>query len=841
LDKPCILIIDDDPNLRKGLSNILQEGGFSPFTAGNGAEGLAWLENNHATLALIDLGLPDISGIELLKKVKAAYPATELIVLTGKATLDSAIEATNGGAFSYLVKPYLVEQLMLNIRRAIEKQQAEAELRKLSLAVEQSPASIVITDLEGTIEYINPKFTRVTGYDREEAIGRNPRILKGDKTDPAVYRELWGTITSGREWQGEFHNRKKNGEFFWEMAKIAPITDAAGVITHYMGIKEDITERKRLEEALRSSQNELFAQNRQLKNLFQQVEHQAHHDGLTSLPNRSLLADRIHQALLRARRNNHQVAVIFLDLDNLKFINDSLGHDFGDELLRTAAERLTGCVRACDTVGRQGGDEFVIIISDTAVEDFIAAIAGKIREAISRPVIIKGHEITVTCSIGISIFPKDGGDVQALIKNADVAMYRAKEMGRDNFQFYSEELNIRSMARMAMKRHLRSALDNKEFSLHYQPKVSLRSGLITGMEALLRWRNPELGMVSPAGFIPLAEETGIIGRIGEWVLRTACAQNRAWQESGFPPMRVAVNISARQFKQDNLVEVISRVLRETGLGPHFLELEITESAVIQNADKMITTLNELKEMGIHLAMDNFGSGYASLHYLKKVPFDKLKLDCSFVREITSNPDSYAITRAVIAMAHSLHLKVIAEGVEGEGQLRYLRDHGCNEMQGYYFSRPVPAAELTELLRSGGCLKFAADDTSCPEQCILVVDDEENAVRALERTLTLDGYRVLSAGSAMEGFELIATNRVAVVISDQWMPDMNGNEFLGRVREIQPDTVRILITGQGDLASVTDAINYGAIFKFLAKPWDDDFLRDTICEAFRHHESLHHIE
>jgi EAL domain-containing protein (putative c-di-GMP-specific phosphodiesterase class I)/ActR/RegA family two-component response regulator len=355
------------------------------------------------------------------------------------------------------------------------------------------------------------------------------------------------------------------------------------------------------------------------------------------------------------------------------------------------------------------------------------------------------------------------------------------------------------------------------------------------MEALLRWQSPELGMVSPAEFIPLAEETGLIGPIGEWVLRTACAQNRALLESGLPPMRVAVNVSALQFKNANLTEVIARVLRETGLGPHSLELEITESAVIHNVDRMITTLGELKEMGIHLAMDDFGSGYASLYYLKQFPFDKLKIDCPFVRDITSNPNSSAIARTVIAMAHSLHLKVVAEGVETEGQLRYLRYHGCDEMQGYYFSRPVPAADFAGLLRSGSKLGLDTDAASCPEKSILLVDDELIVLRALEEILTLYGYRVLTAGSAREGFELLANNRVAVVISDHNMPDMNGNEFLCRLREIHPRTVRIMITGQGDLETVTDAINKGAIFKFLSKPLDCNFLRDTVDEAVRHWE------
>jgi diguanylate cyclase (GGDEF)-like protein len=719
MDKPRIIIIDDDPNLRKTLSDILKFKGFEAYGAGNGADGLAWMEDNPASVALIDLGLPDIPGIELLKRVKAAYPTTEIIVLTGKATLDSAIEATNEGAFSYLVKPYEMEQLILNIRRAIEKQQAEAELLR--------------------------------------------------------------------------------------------------------------------------NRDELLSRNRQLTNLLQQVEHQANHDGLTSLPNRSLLADRIQQAIHRSRRNNEQVAVIFVDLDNFKFINDSLGHEFGDELLRTIADRLRGCIRAIDTVARQGGDEFVIIISDVAAEHFAAANATQIREAIARPATIKGHEMSVTCSIGISIFPKDGNDEQTLVKNADVAMYRAKELGRDNFQFYSEELNARSMTRMTMESHLRRALDKNEFTLHYQPKVSLSSGLVSGMEALLRWQSPELGMVSPAEFIPLAEETGLIGQIGEWVLRTACAQNRAWQEEGLPPMRVAVNVSALQFKHANLTEVIARILRETGLEPHSLELEITESAVIHNVDKMITTLGELKEMGIHLAMDDFGSGYASLYYLKQFPFDKLKIDRPFVRDITSNPNSSAIARTVIAMAHSLHLKVVAEGVETEGQLRYLRNHGCDEMQGYYFSRPVPAADFAGQLRSGRALSLETDVASYPEKSILLVDDELLVLSALEEILTLYGYRVLTAGSAKEGFELLANNRVAVVISDHNMPDMNGNEFLCRIREIHPRTVRILITGQGDMETVTDAINKGAIFKFISKPLNCNFLRDTVDEAVRYWELSRNCE
>jgi len=610
--------------------------------------------------------------------------------------------------------------------------------------------------------------------------------------------------------------RNLNGSDRYLLLNAAPIRNSSGRLLAVVETLQDMTERKRYEE---------------------QLEYQATHDQLTGLPNRNLLGDRIQQSLLTSSRNHHQVAIMFIDLDFFKFINDSLGHTSGDEVLKVIATRLTDCLRAGDTVARLGGDEFVVVISEPSVTEYAGAIAGKIQKTISEPIRIDEHEFVVMCSLGISIFPRDGSDVQSLMKNADVAMYRAKDLGRNNFQFYASEMNVASLAHMTMERHLRKAIERNEFFLHYQPKVSLATGLMTGMEALLRWRSPELGMVSPANFIPLAEETGLIEQIGEWVIRTACTQNKAWQDAGLPALRVATNLSVRQFRQSDIGAIIKRTLEETGLDARYLEIEITESLIMQNSEQVLSLLKEVKGLGIHLTMDDFGTGYSSLSYLNRLPFDSLKIDISFVRDITSNPNSAAIAKAIIAMAHSLHLKVIAEGVETEGQLHYLQTLHCDEIQGYYFSRPLPAEEFGQLLIEWRCLELWKDQHPDKQKTILVVDDEEHVISMVRRLLYLDGYEVLSARSAREGFEFLANNRVAVVLCDQWMPEMNGSEFLGKVKELYPDSVRILMSGNADLGSVTNAVNEGEIFKFITKPWQDELFRKSIHKAFKQSESL----
>lgn len=438
---------------------------------------------------------------------------------------------------------------------------------------------------------------------------------------------------------------------------------------------------------------------------FAEREYQASHDALTGLPNRNLLADRLTQNIATARRRHQIVAVLFVDLDHFKVVNDSLGHDAGDTLLKEVAARLAGCVREGDTVARQGSDEFVMVVDEMLREEDVRAVTHQVAAALSRPFYIDGQEMFVTCSTGIALYPRDGEDAATLLKHSAIALHRAKETGRNTFQYFAAEMNTRALERLILEGKLRQALERGEFLLYYQPQVDLASGCLIGVEALVRWQHPELGMVSPAQFIPMAEETGLIVPLGEWVLRTACAQMKAWHRDGFSTLRVAVNLSARQFRQQDVVAMVSGVLEETGLDPSGLELELTESLLVQNVEAGIQTLKALSGMGVQLAIDDFGTGYSSLNYLKRFPIDRLKIDQSFVRDITHDPGDAAIVTAIISLSHSLRLKVIAEGVETEAQLAYLRAGQCDEMQGFYFSRPLPVEEMEQLLRdsAAGCL------------------------------------------------------------------------------------------------------------------------------------------
>lgn len=654
-------------------------------------------------------------------------------------------------------------------------------------------------------------------YRHKRAVLADVVISAALKEDPEQAVEVFeqaSFIPEGLQAEGWCH--RLNGRERYLLFNAAPIRNSRGELLAVIETFEDITERKRYQE---------------------QLEFQANYDGLTGLPNRNLLGERIRQAMLLSLPSGREVAVLVLDLDNFKLVNDTLGYQEGDTLLKMVAGRLKGCVRPDDTVARQGGDEFTVVICAESLSQVAAGIAAKILETIARPFSVDGRELVITGSIGISLFPKDGDEAQLLIRNAESAMYRAKEQGRNTCQFYTGEMNARSEARLALEHELRRALERHEFRLLYQPKVCLRSGRIVGMEALVRWQSPDRGMVGPDAFIPLAEETGLIVPLGAWVLRTACAQNRAWQEAGLPDLTVAVNLSPRQFRQQDIASLVEDALAGAGLDPCFLELEITEGMVMRDAERVALVLGDLKRLGVSLAMDDFGTGYSSLGYLKRFPFDKLKIDKSFVRDITCDPDNAAIAKAILAMAHSLQMKVIAEGVETQGQLNYLRAHGCDEMQGYYFSPPVPAREFECLVRERRRLLAPGWSENTRESTVLVVDDEEEVTRALRRLLLLEGYRVLVANSVSDGFELLSLNRVEVVVSDFRMPGMSGAEFLGRVKELHPATVRLLLTGHADLAVVTDSINIGAIYKVLHKPWCDDDVRDQIGQAFGYHEKL----
>lgn len=565
------------------------------------------------------------------------------------------------------------------IRDITLRKQNEMLMTKLTLAVDQNPNSIVITDLDARIEYANATFSKITGYSLEEVQGQNPRILQSGRTPKATYEEMWARLTAGKEWHGELFNRRKDGSEYIESAMISPVRQTNGKITNYLAIKQDITAKRRDEE---------------------RIQQLAHFDQLTGLPNRSLLNERFSYALSLAQRSGEPLAVMFLDLDHFKNINDTLGHSIGDRFLIEVAQRLRAILREEDTVSRLGGDEFILVFPRTDA-DGAAIVAGKLIDTVSKPYRINEHELIGTPSIGIAIYPDDGDNFEALLKNADTAMYRVKQDSRNDFRFFTAEMQAHSERNLQLVNALRHALEGNELQLHYQPQVAMGDGRVIGAEALLRWNHPVLGMISPAEFIPIAEDSGQIIVLGEWVLRTAVKQMKDWQERGLPPMVVAVNLSAIQFRQPGLPELVSHILEEAQLAPEYLELELTEAVAMDDPQTAVSIMDDLFARGIRMSIDDFGTGYSSLSYLKRFKVFKLKIDQSFVRNISDDPEDKAIVTAIINLASILGLHTIAEGVETAAQLAFLRLQGCDEVQGYYFSKPLPKADFEAFVRKRG--------------------------------------------------------------------------------------------------------------------------------------------
>ena len=552
-------------------------------------------------------------------------------------------------------------------------QQSQEYLRKLYHGIEHSASAVLITDVTGTIEYVNRKFTQVTGYAAEEAIGKNPRILKSETTPPEVFEDLWETILNGSEWRGELQNRRKDGSVYWSVASISPLSNDQGEITHFIANVEDINERKNAEAT---------------------IEHLAYYDPLTDLPNRRMLDDRLDLAMKRCRRQHNEMALMYLDIDDFKRINDMLGHPAGDGLLREIAVRFREILRDDDVVCRLGGDEFAVILHDILHEDDVALVANKLLEQSSRPVVINDAEVKVTASIGITLFPKDSADGDILKKNADIALYQAKNEGKNTFYFFSEELNSSIRDRIALDQALRNVIDKNELVLLYQPKINLAQGRVTGVEALLRWNSPDFGLVSPMRFVPLAEENLTIIQIGEWVLRTACRQQVIWRQQGLD-LAMAVNLSAVQFKSSSLISQISAILDETGITPDRLELELTESALVDKPVDGARILEDLRSLGCGIAIDDFGTGYSSLSYLKIFPITVLKIDRSFVRDLAHDSGDRAIAQSIVALARNLNIVTVAEGVEHNEQQAILQELGCTDLQGFLYSRPLPADHIPE--------------------------------------------------------------------------------------------------------------------------------------------------
>ncbi len=564
------------------------------------------------------------------------------------------------------------------VRDITDRKKSEEELRQLAEVVKNTAEGIIITNPQNKIIAINDAFTEITGFTEEDALGQNPSILKSNKHDRHFYQTMWASIKKAGLWQGEIWDRRKNGEIFPVWQTISVVRDKQGQVTHYVSVFSDISSIKRSQEKL---------------------DFLAHHDPLTDLPNRLLFNDRLEHALKRAEREGRHVAILFLDLDRFKNINDSLGHPVGDLLLQEAAKRILRLVRKEDTVARLGGDEFIILIDAIDGAQDVALLAEKVISAFGYPFAIKGHELHLTVSVGVSLYPQDGGDGDTLIRNADTAMYRAKEEGRNDYQFYTTAFTTAVFERLTLENALRHALENEEFVIYFQPQYALKTGQLIGAEALIRWRHPEMGLVIPARFIPLAEESGLIEPIGEWVLRKACVQMQHWIEGGIPLQRIAVNVSGVQVQRGSFVNTVRDVLSETRLDPRRLELEITETFIMQKTDWAIGVLDQLKMLGVRMAIDDFGTGYSSLSYLKRLPVDKLKIDGSFVRDIPEDPNDEAIVRAVVALGQTLQLQVNAEGIETEEQRVFLKALGCHEGQGFFFSKALSAEDFESFFRN----------------------------------------------------------------------------------------------------------------------------------------------
>jgi diguanylate cyclase (GGDEF)-like protein/PAS domain S-box-containing protein len=694
-----VLLIEDNHGDARLLREMFRDGGayntkLTHVASMSAAE--TQLAVPVVDVILLDLGLPDVQGLGAVRRAHAAAPRIPLVVLTGLDDDTIALQALQEGAQDYLVKGQLdTRGLLRALRYAIERKTMEealfAEKERAQITLDSIGDAVICTDVAGNITFLNVVAERMTGWSWKEAAGKPlpevfQRVDAASRAPLSIPPPSGSGRTTARPPSSSATLVRRDGLEIPIEGSVAPINDREGKANGAVIVFRDVSATRAMS---------------------LQMTHAAEHDFLTGLPNRMLLNDRIKQAIVNAKRHEKRVAVLFLDLDGFKHINDSLGHSIGDKLLQSIGKRLVDCGRAADTVSRQGGDEFVVLLSEVQHSEDAAIAASRMLTAVAEAHSIDDHELHVTTSIGVSVYPDDGEDAEALIKNADTAMYQAKENGRHSYQYFKPAMNARAVERQAIEEGLRRALERNEFSLHYQPKVDFQTGAIAGAEALLRWTHPTRGSVSPAQFIPVAEECGLILPIGRWVLRRACAQAQAWIQAGLAPATMAVNVSAKQFRGESFLKDLLATLEESGLDPRLLELELTESVLMKHAESAASILATLRDSGVQVAVDDFGTGYSSLSYLRKFPIDALKIDQSFVGRIGIAADDASIVTAVISMARSLKLRVVAEGVETLEQAEFLRTQACDQAQGYYFSRPVLPEQFANLLRSG-----IRNDTSC---------------------------------------------------------------------------------------------------------------------------------
>ncbi|BCX81238.1 hypothetical protein MIT9_P0816 [Methylomarinovum caldicuralii] len=687
-----ILVIEDSDADFHLLERHLRRGGLQArlHRARDAAELKAALETQAWDLILTDYTLPGIDIRTRLQWIFEHLPEVPVIMVSGTVGEETAVDLLKAGLEDFVNKDNLA-WLLPAIDRALKRvalrrrqHRDEARLRLWDTVFEHAAEGIFITDSEGHILQVNRAFTEILGYAPEEIIGQTPRLWKSGRHDRSFYQNLWDSLKRTGHWQGEIWNRRKDGDLVVECLTISAVRDPGGATTHYVAMFSDISRLKRTEEEL---------------------AYLAYHDVLTGLPNRALLNARLNarldhaleHALEHARRHRTQLALLLLDLDRFKHVNDSFSHATGDTLLQQVAARLRNCVRQDDTVARLGGDEFVFLLENLHEPENAALVADKVIAALKRPFQIGGHTIPVSASLGISMFPRDGEDAATLLRNADAAMYQAKSEGAGSYAFYTREMTERAREHILLESALRRALEAGELQLHFQPQVDMDDGRPIGCEVLARWHHPELGTVSPARFIPLAEETGLILELGAWVLENACRLAKGWLDRGLDFGRIAVNVSGCQIRHRVICDQVAQALARSGLPPSRLELEVTEGFIMEKAEDAIGILEALRDQGITLAIDDFGTGYSSLVYLKRLPIHCLKIDQSFVRDLPEDREDAAICQAVIALGQALGLETLAEGVETEAQRRFLLQHGCRLGQGYLFSRPLPAEAFEKWL------------------------------------------------------------------------------------------------------------------------------------------------
>jgi len=703
--KPRILVVDDEPRLRDSLAALIEGHGYEVHCAAGGRDALARLADGGFDLMLLDLMMPDMTGHQVMAMVHQQGFDVTVVVVSGDSSFEGAVGVLRQGAYDYIRKPYAPEELLRTVENAVNRRRLEEENRAMQVRlseseqlhryiVNSSPDIIYMLDEQGRFTFINERVESLLGLRPEDLVGKHySALVHEEDREQAHYRfneRRTGDRASRNIELRLICKRDGRGTRYFDASQL-PIEMSAmgiygqapsggrGVFLGTYGVARDISERKKAEEI---------------------ISYQANHDLLTGLPNRTLLKDRLSLAIAQARRSGQSLAVLFLDLDRFKLVNDTLGHVAGDELLQSVAARLKDCLRDGDTLARVGGDEFMLLLPGVSTDEDAASVAYKIVGVLKRPFNIDGHDVFVSASIGVAIYPRDGKTIDSLIKHADIAMYHIKDRGKDGVQFFYPHMNAALSRHLSLESGMRKALEGGQFRVFYQPQVNVSSGEIVGVEALIRWQHPTRGLLPPMEFVPLAEESGLIIPIGDWLLDTACAELAGWRRAGLPAVRLAVNLSALQVEQPHFVEKVIERLRANGLPGSALELEITENVIMKDMDIVVQRLRQLSSHGIHVAIDDFGTGYSSLSYLRKLPIHTLKIDRSFVHDIRHDSGDGSIVTAIVAMARGLGLRLIAEGVETRSQLEFLRAVGCEEMQGFLFSQPLDEHNARAVVAEG---------------------------------------------------------------------------------------------------------------------------------------------